>query len=234
MPPNCPWSGVSPATIHYCEDNLCAWVAQPANAYSSLGMVFVGLWLIWRARGQATSLKLIGPIAIVIGLTSFAYHASFSFFGQVLDLGSMFCLSSLLIVTNMRRANLLAASKMVPLFVGLVVGAVTLLLLFRRLGQVLFAAQVAASIYFELRARKAATTRIDYRWFFAALATLAVSFGFWILDTTRLWCDPSSHIVQGHAIWHVINASIFAWLYNFYMQFQSAPSETPAALQRAA
>lgn len=26
------------------------------------------------------------------------------------------------------------------------------------------------------------------------------------LDAARIWCDPHDHLVQGHALWHLLSA----------------------------
>ena len=36
----------------------------------------------------------------------------------------------------------------------------------------------------------------------ALLAGVVASF----LDASRRWCDPGDHLVQGHALWHVLSA----------------------------
>ena len=222
LAPQCPWSGFAPATMHYCEDNLCAWITAPANTWSNLGFVFVGMYLCWAARREANrGLRLIGPIAIAVGLTSFAYHASFSFIGQVFDLGSMYCFSALLIVMNLRRLGAIGDSKMVPLFLALVLGTVAALVTFKVIGIPLFAAHLIAALELERRAHAKATFRVSYRPFLAALGIFALAFGFWNLDYRRIWCDPSSHVVQGHAIWHVLNSLVFVCVYRFYAQFSS-------------
>jgi hypothetical protein len=221
MSPQCPWDGWSPATIHYCEDNLCSWITQPANAWSNMGFVLVGIALVLRARRQnAAHLKLIGPIAIAVGITSFAYHASFSFAGQVFDLGSMYCLSALLIVMNAQRLGSLKAAQVPKVFAALVIGTTTLVVIFRVIGIPLFALQLATALELERRARAASSKKVDYRGFLFALGAFAAAFAFWILDFSRLWCDPRSHWIQGHAIWHVLDAFVFAGIYRFYEQFE--------------
>jgi len=223
MDPQCPWAGVAPATIHYCENNLCGWIAQPANAWSNLGFVAVGLGLIWAARRSgARSLRLFGPIAIFVGLTSFAYHASFSFVGQVFDLGSMYCMSALLIVMNLRRLDALAESKVVPVFVATVVASVGLVAKFKVVGIPIFASEIALALWLEWRAHTRSRGAIDYRPFLAALGIFAVAFGIWILDFERVFCDPDRHWLSGHALWHVLDALVFVALYRFYAQFQGA------------
>ena len=38
-------------------------------------------------------------------------------------------------------------------------------------------------------------------------------------DLTGIWCDPKNHYVQGHAVWHVLNAVSFFFVYKYFSQF---------------
>ena len=40
-----------------------------------------------------------------------------------------------------------------------------------------------------------------------------------MLDQANVWCYPDSHLIQGHAVWHVITAVSFYFIYLFYSQF---------------
>ena len=53
-----------------------------------------------------------------------------------------------------------------------------------------------------------------------ALGTFLLAFGIWILDVKEIVCDAKNHFLQGHAVWHVLNAFCFYFLYRFYRQFQ--------------
>src|SRR5258706_13986144 len=93
-------------TIKYCEDNLPSYIAQPANAWSNLAFVFVGVYIFLKSRGHKNPLlKFLGPMAVLVGLFSFFYHASFTFIGQFLYLGSLYLFSSFLIILIIRRLN---------------------------------------------------------------------------------------------------------------------------------
>jgi len=40
-----------------------------------------------------------------------------------------------------------------------------------------------------------------------------------MLDATRIWCDPSNHIYNGHALWHILTAIALFLYFQFYQQF---------------
>ncbi len=219
----CPWSNFEPGTIRFCEANLCSWISAPANTWSNLAYILVGLY-VWRevrkdvSISQNTrSLGLIGPIAILIGVTSFLFHASFTFVMQVLDLSSMGLLSSLLLVLNLKRAGKLSQNKVVPFYLAINLIGVAMQIIFKgNIGIYLFALQICAALYFEFLLRNEKT---NYRMYFWTLAVFALSYVFWLLDFHGIVCDPNNHFFQGHAVWHVINSICFFTLYRFYRQF---------------
>lgn len=59
-----------------CEHIGTGWLAQPANADSSLAYVAVGGWLLHRAAGRIDRVVLVvaGTAMAVVGLASVAYH----------------------------------------------------------------------------------------------------------------------------------------------------------------
>jgi hypothetical protein len=60
-----------------CERLRSGWLAQPANAVSSLAYLTIGVWLLWRGRraGAHRSGLVAGGVAMVgVGVGSFAYH----------------------------------------------------------------------------------------------------------------------------------------------------------------
>lgn len=220
-PEGCPWAGWDPATIKYCEAHLCSWVKSPADTWSCLGFVLIGVWLLTREPfRKGNALALIGPIAIFTGVFSGLYHASFSFFFQMFDLASMFLFSSLLFSLNLRRLGWFQKGGTMRFYVVMNLVSIALVLLIRqKSGQVIFGAQMIAGILIEARLSMRNRGLIRYRWFWANLGIFAVAYAFWFTDTRRIICDPDNHIYQGHAVWHVINSFCFLALYHFYRQF---------------
>ena len=56
---------------------------------------------------------------------------------------------------------------------------------------------------------------------FGSLAVIAVAGAFSASDASRLWCDPSRHVFQGHAIWHVLNGIGLPLAFLHYRQFRA-------------
>lgn len=204
-------------TIRFCEDNLAGFIAQPANSYSSLLISLVGILVLIRKRSPLS--EWLGWSAIIVGVTSFVYHASFTFGGQLLDLGSMFLLASFLLVAALRRHRLSRPQIGTILVVGTLVPLIVTAI-FRTVGGFnvgipLFALLLLMSIYYEFKTARAERRPLRlYGWAFV------VFIGGWIiwwLDFSQVWCQPASfHFLNGHAIWHLANAVAIALLDVYY------------------
>lgn len=226
LPAGCPWSDWAPATLKHCENNLCSWVTAPAYTWSNLSYVLVGLWL-WRqaSREGTKSLKFIGPIAVIVGIFSGLYHASFTYFFQIFDYASMYMYSGLLIVLNLRRLKVVSLDGQLPAYAAIVVlSALPFVFLKSFWGIALFGANIAAAIVTEIWAlkknRDARGEPIRYLHWWLNFGCFVVAYIFWILDYSGVWCDPDNHFIQGHAVWHVVVAFCFLFARNFYRQFQ--------------
>ncbi len=215
-------------TIKYCEDNLHSYVAQPANAWSNLSFIFVGIYIFLKSRDHKNPLlKLLGPMAMLVGIFSFTYHATFTFLGQFLDLGSMYLLSSYLIIFNLHRLNsgFFTTKKLLSIFL-LVLSVSLLVTYFIRptnnfsIGYPIFGLQVLSIVILEFKLYKRNTNKYKIHNLLTALVIFILAFTFLILDLLRIWCDPSTfHLINGHVLWHILNSVSFLFIYFFYRQF---------------
>lgn len=217
---NCPWDGFAPGTVSFCEERLCAFVAEPANSFSSFAYVVVGAYLfVSHARKTGdVRLYLVCLAEVLIGLGSYAFHSTGTFIGEFFDLFGMFLLSALILSYAAGEARRLTARQTASLYVGITLGSALLMLLIRPIGIPLFGAQVAIGIGWEMMLwrRANAEQRARYRLLFMSLGIFLVSFTIWILDITKIVCDPKLHVISGHAVWHVLNAIVVERLYRFY------------------
>jgi hypothetical protein len=216
------WSGYAPSNFHFCEARLDAWVSEPANAWSCVAYVLVGAFVLLQARRErALDLRPAGYAAIAIGVFSFVYHATALFVTEFLDLFSMYLFSTYVFAATLHRLLGWTPRRCVGVYVGTVLAQLALLVAIRPIGIVLFGAQILAVLAMEWRL---ARTRVGvdrpvYVWLWRLLATFVVALVVWVLDLTRLACDPDQHVLQGHAAWHVINSLCIYMLYRFYRQF---------------
>lgn len=204
--------------MHFCEELTCGLLVQPANAVSSLAFCLVGAWL-FTLQPKRNVLWLFPLTSVLVGITSFLYHASWTFFFQVFDLSSMFMLSSLLLSFNAWRLGWIAERRLPALYAGLLAASIAVLLAVRgRSGEWIFAAEVTGVLVSEAAlARTRRETRYGaYGW---AAAFFFTAFAVWQLDIREIVCSASNHWLQGHAAWHVLNSACFYFLWRFYGQF---------------
>ncbi len=216
----CPWSRLSPATFSFWEERLCAWVSEPANTWSNLAYILVGIFLLAKNNKIRWSpVKFFAWISILVGITSGLYHASCSFLFQCTDLASMFLVVSLMLTLNLRRLGLLKPREVYFFFWGNFTCAMAILLNFHMAGRIVFIALLALAIGIE---GYLYMTRGEYaiKPLIIAIAIFGVSFIIWQLDLKGLLARPDNHVFQGHALWHVVNSFSFIYLYRFYEQFQ--------------
>lgn len=227
LEPGCPWYDLSEMrlpNVDWCEAQRCGVVVEPANTWSNLAYVAVGLTLLWLARdSKSAHLRFFGPAAILVGLCSGIYHASYTFALQVFDFFAMYVFCYLLITVNLRRLHRLSADlwwrRYWQLVVGTTVATVGIDLLEIPIQGIVFVL-ILTIVGTEAWARRR-DPRGSLRFFFLALACLVAAATFSALDVSRTWCDPEHPFLQGHAIWHVLSALSLLAAYFHYRQFEA-------------
>ncbi len=211
----CPWDGFAPATISFCEARLCAVIAEPANAFTSLSKTLVGLWLMsrcWR-RGQP-ALWAIVVAALLQGPLGFSLHATGTFWGEALDVSGMFLISATLLSFALARRFSWSTAQLTAGWLGLMLVSVAALLLVPRSGIPVFSAQVWVWLVLELRPRTAQSAS-SRRWLRWMIGCFLAGFGFWLADKTRLACDPDNHLLSGHAVWHLATSACLGFFFEY-------------------
>jgi hypothetical protein len=126
----------------------------------------------------------------------------------------------LMLALNVRRAEWIPASRVMPVYVGLNVAATIAVIAMNALGLhfqlliVLAALSIIgteALIAFRGKARPA-----TYRYLVLGFVFIVIAASFSASDVSRAWCDPKNHWVQGHAIWHWIGAVAVGFMARHY------------------
>lgn len=228
LEPGCPWYRLSELrlpNVDWCETQRCSWVVEPANAWSNVAYLVIGIALIALARPSPSAhVRTFGPAAIVVGLASGIYHASYTFVLQILDFAGMYVFLGLLIAATLRRAGWLRADVWRRRYVQGVLAMTVLTAAFDFTGL-----PIQALVFVGIVAVVAAEVRLSLRDPKAHLGALAASAGlmacagvFSLLDVTRTWCLPDHAFLQGHAIWHVLSAFGLLAAFFHYRQFEGA------------
>jgi hypothetical protein len=230
LPPGCPWSGFTPPNLDWCEQELCAWVTNPANTWSNLLYVALGLAMWWEARRRKSrSLALFGPASIAVGVFSFAYHASYTWLLQFFDFVGMFLFCFTVLAANAQRLGWIRAERALAFFLGGVALCSALVIALFELGvpiQGLVALLVVAMVGQEVWLRRRHGALPAHRWWWAALLLIALAALLSAADLSRVWCDPANHWLQGHAAWHVLSAACLYALFRFYAELEAPGAGT--------
>ncbi|MET0766602.1 MAG: ceramidase domain-containing protein [Aeromicrobium sp.] len=207
---------------NFCEAARAGWVKQPANSFSNLGFVVAGLLIGWHA-GRPDRLGAVLPrnpglatayacVVVLLGPASAAMHATQAEAGGELDLLSMYLVASFAAAYALMRwvgQGRLFFAQLFSIFVagcelvGLYDGRVPVV---DQAGNVAFAALLLTAVVLEVRLwrRRRGGVRTDLRWGAGSLGAILLAFAIWNV-TKSAWCDPDS-LVQGHAIWHLLDA----------------------------
>ena len=228
LAPGCPWHSLSELrlpNVDWCEAQRCAWVVEPANTWSNLAYVAVGLALVALSRrSPSAQLRAFGPAAIVVGLCSGIYHASYTFVLQILDFAGMYVFCFLLLTVNLRRLGWISPGDAGRRFAQLVIAttALTVAVDFLEIPiQGIVFALIVLIVGSELWLRRRQPA-VRLGAFGLAVALITAGGVFSLLDVTRTWCDPTHAVLQGHAIWHVLSALCLLAAWFHYRQFEDA------------
>lgn len=226
IPPGCPWHDLSQyglPNVNWCEETLCAVVNEPANAYSNAAYLVVAV-LMWRLglALRASTLHRFAPAAALVGFVSFVYHASNTYVTQVFDFLGMFVFCYLLLLLNAERLGWLTlrgARRVMPLCV---LASTALTAAVAPLGfpiQSLIGILILCIIATELLLRR--RSAYPLRYFGLSFLLLAAGAACSVIDVSRRMCEPSNHVLQGHAVWHVLSALSLLAAFLHYRQFDA-------------
>ena len=176
------------------------------------------LALAWHARtpgGQLSSRGLTTTFTVTVALlgqASMAMHATNSAAGGILDVLSMHLIAAFAAISALSRLAHLGTMRTI-LFFALTVGVATRathrggrIEFLHHTGNLLFALMLLAAIVMEVILCRRSRPRAFPRWGAAALATMLLAFGVWLISQTGgPWCLPDSWL-QGHALWHILCA----------------------------
>lgn len=233
MPPAaCPWDVLAeygPPNVKWCEERLCAWIGEPANAWSNLAFALVAVMIatIARRAGVRGPLRAFAPAVALVGACSFVYHASNTALTQVLDFLAMYLFCLLLLGLNAVRLGWLAAERLLPALAAAVLGLTAFTAAVVVHGapiQLLVLALILAIVATEVLCRRRVGRTYRLGAFGASLLLLAFALTCSVLDATRILCDPRDHLLQGHAAWHVLSAAALLTAFLHYRQFSALRS----------
>ncbi len=230
------WFGEADGTADvFCEAGHDGWIKQPANTWSNFGFMIAGLLIAWQlSTGKFSHLKntltqsvffatFFSCLVVLLGPGSMAMHATQTSVGGFFDMLSMYLIAAFMVAFAMQRFF-----KLQPLYFTLIFGVVlgscilahfanVRVFFFGFFGSAVFAFYITVAIIFETLNLFVRKMKHNKMWGIAGLFFLLTAFGIWNISLTGApFCDPSS-LVQGHAIWHILDAVAVYCLFRHYV-----------------
>lgn len=209
--PHCPWYegqvNYGTPNVDWCEPTVCGWINEPANTWSNLLFLLIGLWL-WKKITNPI-VQSFGLIVFIMGCLSAIYHATNNLLTQYFDFIGIVLMASFLLAFVSRRIRnqkqksfdqyywfFLSLNLFILLFLGVLKIPLQLMMLINMV-PVFF-----AELYCIFVLKK---TRKVY-FFAASFGVLILAQVFAQIDLRRIYCEPSNMILHGHVIWHCLCA----------------------------
>jgi type IV secretory pathway VirB2 component (pilin) len=156
-----------------------------------------------------------GVVTVLIGIGSTFYHMSLAFAGQVVDIISIYLLTSFMLLYNLSRTRRMGNGAFVGYYLlsNVLLGFISIRVPVLR--RYIFLALLVAVLVSEVVIRRKRRPRMNVAFMVVALVSLVLGCTAWILDVTRVVCSPESWL-QGHAMWHVLMAAVIGFMYLYY------------------
>ncbi|MCO5230553.1 MAG: ceramidase [Chitinophagales bacterium] len=223
------------AGADFCEAGRPGLIKQPVNTFSNIGFVLVGLFIGWsQASGHYSQNKnlitqglffstFFACLSVLLGPGSMAMHATTSRVGGFLDMLSMYLVASFIFSYAITRLMKWSNNGFILAFIF----AMTVQLVVHNLdyevpvvgfiGSFCFGVFLILTAIIEFLNYIIHRPNIQIKYGIASALAMCVAFFVWNLSlSSSPWCDPSS-LIQGHGIWHLLNATSIYFLYRFYV-----------------
>ncbi len=205
MNETCFYSGWIPQKYLYCETQLCGWLQQPSNTWSNIGYLIASI-LILRSNQAKTEKLLYFWATFILFVGSTLFHMSGTHVGKLLDVGAMLILSTAILSLSLKHFYSWNRKKTLTLFFTVLTISLAFLAIFD-IANIPFTLSIAYAAWLEFRL-------IREKREYLPLKTLGLSLGielgavvFLLLDITQTWCNPDNHVINGHAVWHLLSAA---------------------------
>lgn len=186
---------------------MCAWVKQPANAYSNILFFIIGAYLIYLYCHRKSFHGLgLGLCILFIGSASFIAHSSGTKLFGFFDFAAIFTAFSYYAATNSLALWPNRFKSRFKAFSTYLITSVSLLLIFNFLREILFASLVIGLLFSEYKILKFQGKPFLIYSNKKVLFTFLLGIFFLALDAKKIICNPTNHFFQMHALWHVCDA----------------------------
>lgn len=221
----------------FCEAIRPGLVKQPYNTWSNLAFIISGIYIGWLLKQQRfneyknpiTQSQFYGVfyacLVVLLGPGSMCMHATTSASGGFFDMLSMYLVVSFTTAYAALRLFRLTVLKFVIFYITVLLICLwadnqAFHIIFSFFGDTIFALFISATLAMEVANSLFGQICHDRRWGIAAILFLLLAFLIWnISQTGSSLCNPYSP-VQGHAVWHILDAVSTFCLFRYYVSEQ--------------
>jgi len=203
-------------TVDYCEQPTGHLIERPYYAISNFAFIVVGIVILLSNRKSPLA-KAFGIAAVLVSVFSFVYDSTYSYLFQLFDVAGMYILVTMLIFLNLKRLKIEVPK--IYRWLLIIISLIMFYFLKGEAGNVIFGFFVVSIIVSEWLNRES-SSRLDW---FVAIALFVSGFGIWLLDATKIWCDPNG-IFNGRFIFHLFEAAAIYYLFRYYQKLNHSQS----------
>lgn len=225
----CPWYPYSELlgypSANWCEQVSCFWISEPISTYSSLSFILIASILFGSLnKKNHPDLKLYLNLLLLIGVGTALYHVSLNYAAQLLSHGLIYAFFGSFVVKNLIRQAKLGYSKQYKYLIGY---TAFMLVIEHILYSNFLTTQILVPLNFlvvlitEIKSKKYESQSLNYTYLVLGFILILIAEASSMIDLFKIYCNPKSMYFHGHALWHVLAAISFGFLYMH--QFQLYP-----------
>ena len=207
-----PWSDLERTTLVTCEPDAASWLVHPAETVSAFAYLFVALVVWWQYRDSDRQLpaRYLPAILTAIGLGAAFFHATFTSVFHALDLAIIYLFTGYMLTAMLVHRNHLSRPNFCRAFLLTGVGGGVPPFIHLWMG---FAGLTIEALVM-LWMGRVVNPGTDYG---TAIRLLLPGVALLVLDHLGVGClrGPLEHTVQPHAVWHILSATSFYFLYRY-------------------
>lgn len=217
IPPQCPWYQAQQAygapNVNWCEKTYCSHINEPANTWSNLSFLIVGLLIL--KKFEDTYIRTFAFIVLLMGFFSAVYHATNNYLSQHLDFLGMSLMTSFILAFEFKRmlkASLTSFYTYFWFFVALNMMTIIVLNIVDIPIQTLLLINGLPILILDLYCGVKDKVLHKYVYFFIGLLLLIAAQISAQIDLKRVYCVEESLLLHGHVIWHLLSGSAMGFI----------------------
>lgn len=186
--------------LWYCEEVLKTGIAQPANASSSIFIIFLSVVVFWQFIKKKSIYVLLLALGFSLaGLSTLIYHIYYNFPLEVFDLFTIYFLFSILLASFIQIRKNLSAKQVLSIVFRISIISSVVYALLPPLGLTIHSIGILYILMSHLK-----SDNKDKKLLYYSLLFFVSGITIWFFDITKIICNPANHIIQGHQIWHIL------------------------------